>query len=68
MIVKAIGFRYEFANKYIISLKKALYTTGFIPSKKKITRVLRTYRANYLSAIDFVYKFRSAYTKATEEV
>ena len=61
-------FRCEFANKYVISLKKALYTTGFIPSKKKVTRVLRTYQADYLSAIDFVYEFRSAYTKVTEEV
>lgn len=61
-------FRYEFANKYIISLKKVLYTTGFIPSKKKVTRVLRTYRTNYLLVIDFIYKFRSTYTKVTEEV
>ena len=67
-MVKAMRFRCEFADEYVISLKKALHTTGFIPSKKKVTRVLRTYRANYLSAIDFVYEFRSAYTKATEEV
>ncbi|KAI2787043.1 hypothetical protein POX_f07398 [Penicillium oxalicum] len=67
-MVKAMRFRCEFADEYVISLKKALHTTGFIPSKKKVTRVLRTYRADYPSAIDFVHEFRSAYTKATEEV